>query len=94
MPESASAAKRSVMLPMAPMPFWHIVKVVCSSVSIAAPGEQLGVRCLAQGSHLTWTLPARARIQTHNLGLPRVSSSILYPLGHDCPELICCLFPR
>ncbi len=53
MPESASAAKRSIMLPMAPMPFWHIVKVVCSSVSIAALGEQLGVRCLDQGSHLS-----------------------------------------
>ncbi len=46
----------------------------------AAPGEQLGVRCLAQGSHLS---PAGARIRTHNLGLPRVSSPTLYPLGHD-----------
>ncbi len=27
-----SAAKRSIMLPRAPMPFWHIVKVVWSSV--------------------------------------------------------------
>ncbi len=32
MPDAASAAKRSIMLPSAPMPFWHIVKVVCSSV--------------------------------------------------------------
>ncbi len=32
------------------------------------------------------TLPARARIRTHNLGLPRVSSPTLYPLGHDCPS--------
>ncbi len=32
MPDAASAAKRSIMLPIAPMPFWHIVKVVCSSV--------------------------------------------------------------
>ncbi len=33
------------------------------------------------------TLPARAGIQTHNLGLPRVSSPTLYPLGHDCLPL-------
>ncbi len=33
------------------------------------------------------TLPARAGIRTHNLGLPRVSSPTLYPLGHDCPPL-------
>ncbi len=51
-----------------------------SAFNIAAPGEQLWVRCLAQGS-----LPAGAGIQTHNLGLPRVSSPTLYPLGHDCP---------
>ncbi len=44
-----------------------------------APGEQLGVLCLAQRS-----LPAKAGIRTHNLGLPRVSSPTLYPLGHDC----------
>ncbi len=30
-------------------------------------------------------LPAGAGIRTHNLGLPRVSSPTLYPLGHDCP---------
>ncbi len=30
-------------------------------------------------------LPAGAGIQNHNLGLPRVSSPTLYPLGHDCP---------
>ncbi len=30
-------------------------------------------------------LPARAGIQTHNLGLPRVSRPMLYPLGHNCP---------
>ncbi len=35
--------------------------------------------------------PARARIRTHNLGLPRVSSPTLYPLGHDCPVLKCSL---
>ncbi len=32
----------------------------------------------------SWTLPARAGIWTHNLGLPQVSSPTLYPLGHDC----------
>ncbi len=35
--------------------------------------------------------PAGARIRTHNLGLPRVSSPTLYPLGHDCPVLKCSL---
>ncbi len=30
-------------------------------------------------------LPAGAGIQTHNLGLPRVSSPTLYPLGHSSP---------
>ncbi len=34
----------------------------------------------------SWSLPARAGIRTHNLGLPRVSSPTLYPLGHDCPH--------
>ncbi len=32
-------------------------------------------------------LPAGAGIRTHNLGLPRVSSPTLYPLGHDCCRL-------
>ncbi len=32
-------------------------------------------------------LPVGAGIRTHNLGLPRVSSPMLYPLGHDCPEV-------
>ncbi len=32
--------------------------------------------------------PAGAGIRTHNLGLPRVSSPTLYPLGHDCPTLV------
>ncbi len=36
----------------------------------------------------SWTLPARAGIRIHNLGLPRVSSPTLYPLGHDCPNEI------
>ncbi len=34
----------------------------------------------------SWTLPARAGIQTHNLGLLQVSSPTLFPLGHDCPN--------
>ncbi len=51
-------------------------------------------------------LPPGARIQTHNLGLPWVSSPTLYPLGHDCPKsllqvrlelttsaLLCCVLP-
>ncbi len=32
------------------------------------------------------TLPARAGIRTHDLGLPRVSSPMLHPLGYDCPK--------
>ncbi len=31
-------------------------------------------------------LPARAGIRTHNLGLPRVSSPTLYPLGQRLPQ--------
>ncbi len=54
--------------------------------TLQRPGEQLGVCCLAQGSHLSrGTLPARARIWTHNLELLRVSSPMLYPLGHYSP---------
>ncbi len=60
------------------------------------PGEQLGVRCLAQGSHLSRgieggesagyslpppTIPARPEIRTEDL---RVTSTTRYPLGHDC----------
>ncbi len=56
-----------------------------------APGEQLGVRCLAQGSHLSRgieggesagyslpppTIPAGPETRTHNL---RVTSPTLYP---------------
>ncbi len=46
----------------------------------------VGVWCLAQGSHLSrgHFLPEPG-VRTHNLGLPRVSSPMLYPLGHDCP---------
>ncbi len=61
------------------------------------PGEQLGVRCLAQGSHLSRgieggenahyslpppTIPAGAEIRIQNL-----TSTTHYPLGHDCPAL-------
>ncbi len=31
-------------------------------------------------------LPVGARIRTHNLGLPRVSSPTLYPLGQRLPQ--------
>ncbi len=36
-------------------------------------------------------LPVGAGIRTHNLGLPRVSSPTLYPLGQRLPD---CLFRR
>ncbi len=58
----------------------------------AVASRHCGARGAVGGSVLcsrvspqSWTLPARARIQTHNLGLPRVSIPTLYPLGHDCP---------
>ncbi len=66
---------------------------------LAAPGEQLGVRCLAQG-HLSRdiegeesavhslpppTIPAGHETQTRDLS---IMSPTLYPLGHDS-ELIC-----
>ncbi len=67
------------------------------AANAAAPGEQLGVRCLAQGSHLSRgiegeesegyslpppTIPAGPGTRTHDLW---VTSLTLYPLGHDCP---------
>ncbi len=33
-------------------------------------------------------LPVGAGIRTHNLGLPRVSSSMLYPLGQRLPNIL------
>ncbi len=68
------------------------------AANAAAPGEQLGVWCLAQGSHLSRgieggesagyslsppTIPAGPEIRTHNL---LVTSPTRYPLGHDCPD--------
>ncbi len=59
-----------------------------------APGDQMGVRCLAQGSHLSCgieggenagyslpppTIPAGPETRTHDL---RVKSQTFYPLGH------------
>ncbi len=67
------------------------------AANAAAPREQLGVWCLAQGSHLSRgieggesagyslpppTIPAGPETQTLDLW---VTSLILYPLGHDCP---------
>ncbi len=64
-----------------------------SALSTHTPGAVGSQHCSARGavggsvpcsrvSPQLWTLPARA----HNLGLPRVSSPTLYPLGHDCPH--------
>ncbi len=60
------------------------------------PGEQLGVQCLAQGSHLSrgieggenahYSLPPTdnsCRSRDSNLQ-PRVTSPTLYSVGHDC----------
>ncbi len=66
------------------------------SLHLTHPSGAVGSQyCSAQGavggsvpcsrvSPQSWTLPARAGIRTHNLGLPRVSNPTLYPLGHDC----------
>ncbi len=65
----------------------HLEQWAAWAADIAAPGEQFpggSVPC-SRVSPQSWTLPARAGIRTHNLGLPRVSSPTLYPLGHDCP---------
>ncbi len=48
-------------------------------------GEQLGVRCLAQG--LTSVVDNSCRSRDSN-PLPRVTSLTLYPLGHDWPLYI------
>ncbi len=37
-------------------------------------------------------LPVGAGIRTHNLGLPRVSSPTLYPLGQRLPNIYCKFF--
>ncbi len=75
------------------------------AANAAAPGEQLGVWCLAQGSHLSRgieggesadyslpppTIPARPETRTRDLW---VTSPTLYPLGHDCPTAKTQLFP-
>ncbi len=67
-----------------------------AAIYAAAPGE-LGVRCLAQGSHLsrgieggesaghslsTPTIPAGPETRTHDF---QVTGPTLYPLGHNCP---------
>ncbi len=70
------------------------------SLHLTHPSGAVGSRlCGARGavgvsvpcsrvSPQSWTLPAGAGIRTHNLGLPRVSSPTLYPLGHDCLDTI------
>ncbi len=52
--------------------------------TLQRPGSSWGFGALLKAQ--SWTLPARAGIRTHNLGLPRVSSPTLYPLGHDWPS--------
>ncbi len=69
------------------------------AANAVAPGEQLGVRCLAQGSHLSRgieggestgyllpppTIPAGSETRTHNLQVTRLT---LYPLDSDCPDI-------
>ncbi len=69
-----------------------------AAIYAVAPEEQLGVRCLAQGSHLIRvievgastgqslpppTIPAGPETRTRDLW---VTSPTLYLLGHDCPN--------
>ncbi len=65
--------------------------------SAHAPGAVGSRRCGTRGavggsvpcsrvSPQSWTIPAGAKIQTHNQVQPRVISQTLYPLGHDCPH--------
>ncbi len=66
--------------------------------------EQLGVQCIAQGFHLSrgieggesavHSLPPcdnSCRSQ-HSNPQPRVTSSTLYPLGHNCPKRRSCIY--
>ncbi len=74
-----------------------IMRSEMCSLHLTHPSGAVGSRhCGARGavggsvlcsrvSPQSWTLPARAGIRTHNLGLPRDSSPMLYPLGHNCP---------
>ncbi len=48
------------------------------AANAVAPGEQLGVRCLAQGTHLS-----------HGIEGGESARPMLYPLGHDCPFCLC-----
>ncbi len=52
--------------------YLHLARVIFLEPTVQRPGSSRG-------------LPARAGIQTHNLGLPRVSSPTLYPLGQRLP---------
>ncbi len=51
------------------------------AVDTVAPGQQLGVRCLAQGSHFSRRHSCRSWDSNPK---PWVTSQTLYPLGHDC----------
>ncbi len=50
--------------------------------------EQWAADCAAPGEQ-SWT-SCRAGIRTHDLGLPRVSSPTLYPLGQRLPTCLAC----
>ncbi len=75
-----------------------IMRSEICSLHLTHPSGAVGSRhCGARGavggsvpcsrvSPQSWTIPARAGIQTHNLELPQVSSPTLYPLGHDCHD--------
>ncbi len=51
------------------------------AANAAAPGEQLGVRCLAQGSHLSRGIEGGENACYSPTIPPRVTSPTLYPLG-------------
>ncbi len=78
---------------------WNVFSVFNPSKSTHTLGAVGRWHCGARGavggsvpcsrvSPQSWTLPAGAGIRTHNLGLPWVSSTMLYPLCHDCPIVV------
>ncbi len=57
-----------------------------------ARGAVWGIGALLKG--LTSVMDTSCRSRTHNLGIPRVSSPTLYPLGHDCPSSLHLTHPK
>ncbi len=54
---------------------------------LRCPGSSWGFGALPKGLTSVVDTSCQSR-ETHNLGLPWVSSPTLYPLGHDCPQMM------